>query len=84
MPTIGAVGVVGAAFITAFAEAGEVQPTAFSTVKVYVVPAVNPVIVVVVPVPVLVAPPGETVTVHDPEAGNPLKSTLPVATLHVG
>ena len=84
MPITGVVGVEGCVFNTAFAEAEEVQPAAFSTVNVYVVPAVNPVIVVVVPAPVLVAPPGETVTVHDPEAGNPLKSTLPVATLHVG
>ena len=35
------------------------------------------------PVPVN-DPDGEPVTVHVPDAGNPLKATLPVATLHVG
>ena len=39
--------------------------------------------VVVVPVPDFVDPP-VAVTVHVPVAGNPLNSTLPVATLHVG
>ncbi len=40
--------------------------------------------VVAVPVPVEVAPPGLLVKVHVPEAGSPLKSTLPVDTPHVG
>ncbi len=40
--------------------------------------------VVVVPVPVLVMPPGVLVRVQVPEAGNPLKSTLPVDTPQVG
>ena len=84
VPITGAVGVVGCTFITAFAEATEVHPAAFVTVKVYVVPAVNPVKFPVVPEPVIVAPPGEAVTVQDPEAGNPLNATLPVATLQVG
>ena len=47
-------------------------------------PAVSPLNVVVVPVPVCVAPPGEAVTVHVPAAGSPLRSTDPVATAHVG
>ena len=47
-------------------------------------PAVNPLIVPVVPVPVAVAPPGDAVTVHVPLAGKPLKATLPVVTVHVG
>jgi hypothetical protein len=35
-------------------------------------------------VPVVVEPPGVAVTVHDPVAGNPLRSILPLATAHVG
>ena len=84
VPIIGVEGVTGCVFIMAFEEATEVQPVEFVTVKVYVVPAFNPVKFPVVPVPVIVAPPGEAVTVHDPEAGNPLRATLPVATLQVG
>ena len=40
--------------------------------------------VAVVPVPVVITPPGLRVKVHVPVAGKPLKSTLPVATVHVG
>ena len=40
--------------------------------------------VVLVPVPVVVTPPGVLVNVHVPDDGNPLNATLPVATLHVG
>lgn len=39
---------------------------------------------VVVPLPVDVTPPGDRVTVHVPDEGNPLKGTLPVATAHDG
>jgi len=39
---------------------------------------------VLVPVPVVVAPPGLVVTVHVPNAGKPFNTTLPVATVHVG
>lgn len=38
----------------------------------------------VVPVPVIVEPPGEAVTVQVPDAGSPLNATLPVETEHVG
>ena len=31
-----------------------------------------------------VVPPGVLVMVHDPEAGSPLTSTLPVVVIHVG
>lgn len=41
-------------------------------------------IVVVVPVPVEVAPPGVTVTVHVPLDGKPLKATSPVAIVQLG
>jgi hypothetical protein len=48
------------------------------------VPDVRPDIVVLVPVPVVVTPPGDRVRVHTPVEGNPLNTTLPVATEHVG
>ena len=37
-----------------------------------------------VPVPVIVVPPGLLVKVHVPVAGNPFKTTLPVARAQVG
>jgi len=40
--------------------------------------------VVLVPEPVVVVPPGVLVSVHVPVAGKPLNTTLPVATAHVG
>lgn len=40
--------------------------------------------VVVVPVPVVIAPPGDLVSVQVPDEGKPLNATLPVATMHVG
>lgn len=40
--------------------------------------------VVPVPLPVVVIPPGLLVRVQLPEAGSPLRTTLPVATEHVG
>jgi len=43
-----------------------------------------PEIVVVDPLPVDVTLPGDLVTVHVPDEGNPVKGTLPVATEHVG
>lgn len=47
-------------------------------------PGSRPSIVVDVPVPVDVEPPGLVVIVHSPVEGRPLSSTLPVATSHVG
>ena len=38
----------------------------------------------VVPVPVMVVDPTDSVTVHVPAAGKPLRATLPVANTHVG
>ena len=78
VPMIGADGVAGCGSIVAPVDATDVQPKLFSTVKVYEVLAASPEIVPVVPVLVSVAPPGDAVTVHVPEAGSPLKSTLPV------
>ena len=40
--------------------------------------------VVLVPVPVIVNPPGVLVSVQVPEAGKPLNTTLPVAVAQVG
>jgi hypothetical protein len=51
---------------------------------VYVVEAANPEIVKVVPLPVLVVPPGDRVIVHVPDDGKPLNATLPVLRRHVG
>jgi hypothetical protein len=39
---------------------------------------------ILVPVPVVVVPPGVLVNVHAPVDGNPFKTTLPVATVQVG
>ena len=38
----------------------------------------------VVPVPVMITPPGVPVNVHVPVAGNPFNTTLPVAVAQVG
>jgi len=46
--------------------------------------ATSPDIVVLVPVPELVVPPGDLVIVQVPEDGNPVNSTFPVATVQVG
>lgn len=51
--------------------------------KVYV-PASNPDIVVVVPVPEVTVPSGLKVNVQVPVAGNPFNTTLPVAMVQVG
>ena len=64
-------------------DATEIHPKSLVTVKVYV-PAASPDIVVVVPVPAVVVPPGDLVKVQEPVAGNPFKTTLPVATVQVG
>jgi hypothetical protein len=61
----------------------EVHPLAFVTAKEYV-PAARSRTVVLMPVPVVVIPPGFLVKVHVPDDGNPLSATLPVATEHDG
>ena len=43
-----------------------------------------PVTLVLIPVPVVVIPPGDLVKVQVPEAGRPLKTTLPAARAQVG
>jgi hypothetical protein len=83
VPAVGAVGVGGCALITTFPDATEVHPETLVTVKVYV-PVTSPDMVVIVPVPLVVAPPGDLVKVQVPVAGNPFKTTLPVASAQVG
>ena len=83
VPTPGAEGDVVCALIITFPDAGETQPEALVTVKVYV-PDGRPDIVLLVPVPEVVIPPGVLVNVHVPVEGKPFNTTLPVATVHVG
>ena len=83
VPVWGAVGVTGCEFMTALMDAGDVQLVEFDTVNVYV-PGVMPKIVVLVPVPEFVNPPGVRVIVQLPVPGKPDKGTLPVATEQVG
>ena len=77
-PTVGAAGAPGTALITTLADAGEVQPAAFVTVKLYV-PGVSPVIVLLPPDPAIA--PGSIVQLP---AGRPLSTTPPVGRAHVG
>jgi hypothetical protein len=77
-PTVGAIGVAGCASMTTIPDAGEVHPKALVTVKLYV-PVAKSDIVVVAPVPVIA--PGLIVQLP---AGNPLRTTLPVARAQVG
>ena len=83
VPTTGAEGVGGWAFITALSDNKEIHPPSFSTEKLYV-PCGSEVTVTVVPVPVDVDPPGYRLRVQVPVEGNPLSSTLPVAMAQVG
>lgn len=83
VPITGAVGVGGWLLITALADTGELQPLSLLTAKLYV-PAPSAEIVVLVPVPVEVIPPGYLVNVHSPLAGMFSRRMLPVASWHVG
>jgi len=83
VPIAGAVGVGGCAFITALPDTIEVHPEALVTVNADI-PAAIPEIVILVPVPEVIVPPGVLVTDHVPVAGSPFKTTLPVAKAHVG
>jgi hypothetical protein len=69
--------------MTTFPDATEIHPETLVTMKVYV-PVASPDIVVVIPVPAVVVPPGVLVKVQIPVAGNPFKTTLPVTMVHVG
>lgn len=83
VPTTGVEGIGGCGFITTPDDVEEIHPAEFFTVKVYV-PAGSPEIVLLVPVPVTDDPPGDRVRVQVPVEGRPFRTTLPVATLHVG
>ena len=83
VPTAGGVGVDGLVLMVTLADEGEVHPEELVTVKEYV-PAASPDIVILVPVPEVVVPPGVRVSVQVPDAGKPLNATLPVPTEHVG
>ena len=83
VPTDGGDGVGGWVLITTSADGPETHPNELVTVKVNV-PAGMFIIVMEVPVPVLVTPPGVLVTVHVPDDGNPVSTTLPVDVAHVG
>ena len=83
VPITGAVGVVGWVLMITFADDADIQLFALVTVKVRV-PDGRPDYVIVVPVPVVITPPGLRVNLHDPVAGNPLNDTLPVPIEHVG
>jgi hypothetical protein len=65
------------------AEACEIHPEAFVTVKVYV-PAGSREMVALVPVPAVATAPGDRVKVQVPISGSPDKTTLPVETAQVG
>ena len=81
--TDGAAGDAGCALITTPADDTEVHPEVFVTAKVYV-PVARSDIVVLVPDPFVITPPGLRVSVQVPVNGMSLKITLPVATVQVG
>ena len=78
IPIVGTKGVAGWALMIISADATEVHPSAFVTVKLYV-PATSPDMVVLIPAPAIA--PG--LIIQFP-AGKPLKTTLPVATAQDG
>jgi hypothetical protein len=78
----GAGGEEGCGLITTSDDTAEVHPSALVTIKLYV-PATRSVTVVLVPVPFVTIVPGLRINVQVPIAGNPLRITLPVATVHV-
>jgi hypothetical protein len=82
-PTTGAPGETDWSTITTFADGPDIQLFELETVKVYV-PEGSPEIVVPVPVPVFVTPPGEPVNIHVSFAGKPFNTTLPDGTEHTG
>jgi len=75
--------VAGCEFITMLPDGEEIHPAELVTVYVYV-PGASPEIVVPVPVPEEVIPPGFRVNVQVPGVGKPFNTTLPVATEQVG
>ena len=66
------------------ADDGDMHPSEFVTLNVYVVPAIRPVMVLVAVLPVTVIPAGLLVIVQLSGEGNPLNSTEPVDIVQVG
>lgn len=83
VPITGDGNVFGCELITRFADTTDSHPAALATLNVCV-PCWIPEIITLVPAPIVTIPPGLRVSTHVPVAGNPLKSTLPVARAHVG
>ena len=78
VPMVGAAGVAGCGLITTLADEVEIQPSELVTVNVRV-PTTSPEIVVLLPLPAML--PGLMVQLPD---GNPLNTTLPVASAQLG
>jgi hypothetical protein len=83
VPITGAGGITGWDEIITLPDLGEVHPDELVTVNVYV-PIFKFEIIALVPEPVVVTPPGERVSVQDPEEGSPESVTLPVNAIHPG
>ena len=81
--TIGDVSTPGSALMTTLADEADVHPKLSVTINVYV-PGSSTDIIVLVPLPVEVTPPGVRVNVHEPTPGKLFIVTLPVANAHVG
>src|ERR1035437_4343857 len=69
--------------ITTGLDSVEVHPEEFVTVNVNPPPS-RSVIVLLVPLPAVVTPPGKRVITHDPVEGNRLNTTIPVGIANVG
>ena len=79
----GIAGTVSCGSMITFPDDAEVHPDALATVKLYV-PAGSPDMVVLLPDPEVVVPPGFLVSVQLPAEGKPPRVTLPVGNMHVG
>lgn len=77
-------GLAGTGKIITASDAIDVQKLLLVTVKVYVLPAGNPVTVYELPDPEYKIPPGVLVIVHDPAVGSPVNNTLPVVVWQLG
>ena len=82
-PITGAPGGTGCTIIVTLPDEGDVHPSEFVTLNVYVVPAKRALMIIVGVLPVNVIPAGLLVIVQLGE-GNPLNSTEPVDIVQVG
>ena len=83
VPTVGAGGIDGCAFIRTLPDGEDIHPVELVTAKVYV-PDRRVKTVVVLPEPETVTPPGVLVKVQLPVDGRLLKATPPIDIAHVG